>query len=129
MKHARLILVIAFLTGCGLTPVDQLNKGNGSNTNTPPFSNFSTHTTITGNLATAVKPVGGFVSSVVNSDLISFTTTVDRGTFTTATILSVPVGTAVTYEVVTDTSTNLVIGKLLRSGNTTALVTQVLSLQ
>lgn len=121
------VLIALSLTACGLTPPDQVNKSNGNNGGTP-FTNFSTHTTFSGNLAIAVKPVGGFISSVGTSGGTTFTTTTDRGTFITTTALSTTVGTAILYEKVTDTLTNVVVSQLLIAGNATSVVTAVESL-
>jgi hypothetical protein len=122
------VIIALSLTACGLTPPDQVNKSNGNNGGTSPFTNFSTHTTFSGNLAIAVKPVGGFISSVGTSGGTTFTTTTDRGTFTTTTALSTTVGTAILYEKVTDTLTNATVSQLLIAGNATSVVTAVQSL-
>ena len=125
MGEMLFLVAVLLLNACGLTPPDQVNNSTGGNSN---FTNFSTHTTFSGNLAIAVKPVGGFVSSTGNLGASTFTTTTDRGSFTTTTALSTAVGTAVIYETVTDTVTNAVISQVLIAGNATTVVTSVLSL-
>ncbi len=130
MKTAKILFLLTalLLNACGLTPPNQANNSSGSNGGNATFTNFSTHTTLSGNLAIAVKPVGGFVSSTGNSGASTFTTTTDRGTFTTTTALSTTVGTAVIYETVTDTVTNVAASQVLIAGNATSVVTGVLSL-
>ena len=125
--QALMVLVlIFFLGGCGLkTP----NDANGTNSSSNALlNNYSTKTTISGSTATAVKPVGGFVSSVVDVGG-GFVTTTARGSFITATALTVPSGTAVTFDTLTDTVSSLLIGRLLRTNTQTALVNSVVSLQ
>jgi len=123
------IAALLLLASCGKwKTADEADQANGSNGTTPILSNYSTHTVISGNLATADKLVGTFISSLPDAGLSTFTSTTSRGTFTTATVLSVPFGTSVTYEKVTDISTSLVVEQMLRAGSSTALVIKVLSL-
>ena len=130
MKMGKILFLATalLLNACGLTPPNQANNSSGSSGGNSTFTNFSTHTTFSGNLAIAVKPVGGFVSSKGNSSASTFTTTTDRGSFTTTTALSTTVGTAVIYETVTDTVTNVTASQVLIAGNATSVVTGVLSL-
>jgi hypothetical protein len=123
------IAALLLLAGCGKwKTADEADQANGSTTTTPILSNYSTHTVITGNIATADKLVGTFISSVPDAGFSTFTTTTSLGTFTTATALSVPVGISVIYEKVTDISTSLVIEQVLRAGSSTVQVIEILSL-
>ena len=122
-KISMAIMMLFSLTACGINPPNDVTP-----VNPPVLNNFSTHTTITGNIAVADKPVGKFVSSLSNGITGNFKSTTTRGAFLTATQMSVPVGTAVVYEKLTDIPSSTLINQLLRGGSITVTVQSVISL-